>query len=74
MRALLTVTQLTLHEAGRRRILLAALICGVAFVGLFATGFHFIVLDMKKDAARNTSLELRMMLTFFTCVLPLRLS
>jgi len=66
MRALLTVTQLTLHEAGRRRILLAALICGVAFVGLFATGFHFIVLDMKKDAARNTSLELRMMLTFFT--------
>lgn len=65
MRALLTVTQLTLHEAGRRRILLAALICGLAFVGLFATGFHFIVLDMKKGA-RNNTLELRMMLTFFT--------
>jgi ABC-type transport system involved in multi-copper enzyme maturation permease subunit len=65
MRALFTVTHLTIHEAGRRRILLAALICGVAFVGLFATGFHFIVRDMKKDLASNP-LQMRLMLTFFT--------
>lgn len=65
MRALLTVTHLTLHEAGRRRILLAALVCGLAFVALFATGFHFVVRDMPARAASNP-LQRRMLLTFFT--------
>ncbi|HET9325662.1 MAG TPA: ABC transporter permease subunit [Candidatus Eisenbacteria bacterium] len=65
MRALLTVAHLTIHEAGRRRILLATVIGGVGFVLLFATGFHFVVRDMRKGTAID-SLQIRMMLNLFT--------
>jgi ABC-type transport system involved in multi-copper enzyme maturation permease subunit len=43
MRDLLTLTHLTLHEAMRKRILTAALIGGVAYLAIFATGLHFMV-------------------------------
>ncbi|HTR96279.1 MAG TPA: ABC transporter permease subunit [Candidatus Acidoferrales bacterium] len=43
MSALLTVARLTIHEAARKRVLLAALVLGLAFVGLDAVGLHFIV-------------------------------
>ena len=46
MRAILTLTRLTLHEAVRRRVLLAAMICGAAYLLLFAIGLHFIVRQM----------------------------
>ena len=65
MRAILTVAHLTIHEASRRRILLAAVICGLAFVALFATGFYFIVKDVTKQTAADL-FERRMILTFFT--------
>ncbi len=65
MRALLTVCHLTIHEAGRRRILLAALICGLAFVILFATGFHFVVAGMPAKVAANL-LRRRILIAFFT--------
>ena len=48
MRALLTIARFTVHEAARRRILLAALLCGAAFLALFGTGLHFMVLDLRK--------------------------
>jgi ABC-type transport system involved in multi-copper enzyme maturation permease subunit len=63
LRSTLTIAHLTLHEAARRRVLVAALICGVAFLVLFAVGFHFIVADVKKNTA--DVLQLRMVLTFF---------
>lgn len=47
MRAVLTVAHLTLADARRRRILAAALVLGTAFVAVFATGFHFIVRDVR---------------------------
>lgn len=50
MRALLTIVHMTLHEAMRRRILAAALIGGGAFVALFATGMHFVVAEMRREA------------------------
>jgi ABC-type transport system involved in multi-copper enzyme maturation permease subunit len=65
VRALLTVAHLTIHEAGRRRILLAALVCGLGYVLVFATGFHFIERDMSKHLASD-ALQHRIMLTFFT--------
>jgi len=65
MRAILTVAHLTVHEAGRRRVLLAAVVCGIAFVALFATGFYFIVKDVTRQTAADL-FERRMMLTFFT--------
>jgi ABC-2 type transport system permease protein len=65
VRTTFTIAQLTLREAARRRILLAALVCGVAFVGLFAIGFHYLVRDMPQREARNL-VERRIFLTFFT--------
>ena len=64
MRAILTVAHLTLQEASRRRILLAALVCGVAFVALFGVGFHFIHRETLHNTARSM-IERRMVLTFF---------
>lgn len=43
MNNVVTLTWLTFHEARRRRMVLAALVLGVAFVLLYVTGFLFIV-------------------------------
>jgi ABC-2 type transport system permease protein len=63
MRRLLTIVHLTLHETARRRILLAALLCGLGCLLLFAIGFYFIEHDMRKQAV--PLLQRRMMLNFF---------
>jgi ABC-type transport system involved in multi-copper enzyme maturation permease subunit len=65
MRSTLTVASLTLREAGRRRILLAALVCGAAFVALFAIGFHYMVKGVSARTVKN-ALERPIILTFFT--------
>lgn len=63
MRRLIVITHLTLHEALRRRVLLAALLGGAAFLILYAIGFHFIA----RDVAKNASLiERRVALTGIT--------
>ncbi len=41
MRSLWVITRLTLLEASRRRILQAAVVLGVLFLGLFSVGFYF---------------------------------
>jgi Cu-processing system permease protein len=64
MRALGVIVHLTLHEAMRRRILLAALISGAAFLTLYAIGFHFIA--RETESAKLALLERRIMLTFIT--------
>jgi ABC-type transport system involved in multi-copper enzyme maturation permease subunit len=46
----LTIAQLTLVEAKRRRILAAGLLLGLAFVALFAVGLHFIARDVRSHA------------------------
>jgi len=56
MRAILTITGLTLHEARSRKILLAALIFGVIFLALFTTGLYFI------DRLENARLPQRRMM------------
>ena len=50
MNTILTMAQLTFREAIRRRIVLAALILGIAFLFVFDLGFHFI----QQDLASNT--------------------
>lgn len=60
MRAVLTIAHLTLAEARRRRILAAALLLGVAFVLLFALGFHFIARDLRT----HSPAQQRFMLSF----------
>ncbi len=41
MRGILTISQLTIYEALRKRVLLAALLLGLAFLVVFALGFYF---------------------------------
>lgn len=63
-RQLLTITHLTLHEAMRRRILLATLVCGVGFLAVFGIGLHFIVKDMMRGG--GTLLQHRVTLNMLT--------
>jgi ABC-type transport system involved in multi-copper enzyme maturation permease subunit len=47
--SLFIFSELTLREAQRRRILIVALIMGLAFLLLFALGFHYVYLQMEKE-------------------------
>jgi ABC-type transport system involved in multi-copper enzyme maturation permease subunit len=65
VRDIVTIAQLTLHEAMRRRILAAALIGGAAFLVLYAVGFHFIVRESTSHETMSFA-ERRMMQTMLT--------
>lgn len=65
MRAYLTIVHMTLHEAMRRKILIASLICGLGFLAVFATGMHFALADIAKE---NTSFVERRLITNFFCL------
>ncbi|TMQ73893.1 MAG: ABC transporter permease [Candidatus Eisenbacteria bacterium] len=65
MKRLLVVVHLTLHEAMRRRVLLAALLGGLAFLILYGVGFHFIARDVGRNA-RMTLIEKRVALNAIT--------
>lgn len=65
MPALLVVAHLTLHEALRRRVLLAASLGGTAFLVLYAVGFHFIAKDVGGQP-NITLVEKRVALTAIT--------
>lgn len=43
----LTIARLTFREAARRRILLAALLLGLLFLGIYAIGYHYIMRDVE---------------------------
>jgi ABC-type transport system involved in multi-copper enzyme maturation permease subunit len=60
----LTIARLTLQEAARRKILLAALIAGAAFLALYGVGLHFILRDASKETM--TLIERRIMLNVLT--------
>lgn len=65
MRDLFTITHLTLHEAMRRKILTAALIGGLAFLAMFAFGFHFVARQSGSDP-KVTLIEHRVILNVIT--------
>lgn len=62
---LLAVTRLTLHEAVRRRILIAALIAGAAFLVLYGLGLHFILRE-EGEGSTMTLVERRIFLNVLT--------
>jgi ABC-type transport system involved in multi-copper enzyme maturation permease subunit len=64
MKVLWTVAVNTLREASRKRVLLAALLFGIAFLILFAIGLTAVVADLKKHKA--PIVEQRLVLTFIT--------
>lgn len=59
------IVRMTLHEAARRRILTAALVGALAFLALFATGFHFLVARLH-DHLPADALQRRLVMNFFT--------
>jgi ABC-2 type transport system permease protein len=48
MRDILTIAHLTLFEAGRKRIVAAALLCGAAFLTVFTLGFFAVFNDLVR--------------------------
>ena len=66
VRRLFVIVRLTLHETVRRRVLLAALLGGAAFLALFGFGLHAIAADIERNASRVGQVERRMVLTMFT--------
>ena len=47
--ATLVIARLTFREAARRRILLAALLLGVAFLAVYAIGFHYVNVELTSS-------------------------
>ena len=62
---MLVIAHLTLHEALRRRVLVAALLGGAAFLVLYAVGFHFVARDLHRST-RMTLIEQRVALSMFS--------
>ncbi len=65
MRDILTILHITLHEAGRRRVLTATLIGAAAFLLLYGIGFHFVAQKVTADAGL-TVVRQRLFLNFLT--------
>jgi Cu-processing system permease protein len=63
MRDVLTIARLTLQEAARRKIFVAALIAGAAFLALYGIGLHFI---LREGAEKMTLMERRVFLNVLT--------
>lgn len=63
MMAIITIMHLTLHEAARRRVLLATLIGAAAFLVLYGVGFHFVAKHVHEETGL-TVLRQHMLLNF----------
>ena len=66
LRHILTMARLTLHEALRRRILMAALIAGAAFLTLYGLGLYFIVRGELRSDTSMTLIERHVFLNVMT--------
>ena len=53
----LIIARLTFMEASRRKILLAALLLGAAFLLVFGVGFHYIFVELEKNTIGTNLLE-----------------
>jgi ABC-type transport system involved in multi-copper enzyme maturation permease subunit len=68
MRGILTIAQLTVHEALRKRVLLAALLLGLAFLVIFGLGFQFAFREimLEDDGGSESPLQRTLIFIFFT--------
>jgi ABC-2 type transport system permease protein len=65
MSSTITIVRLTWLEARRRRIVLAALLGGIAFIVVFGVAVHYIFAQVPDDAVID-AIELRMILQIMT--------
>ena len=66
MRSVWTISHLTLYEARRRRIVVAALVCGAAFLAVFWTAMFFVRREMIAADPPKPFVETQAMMAFFT--------
>ncbi len=66
MRRVFVIAGLTLQEAARKRVLLAALLMGAAFVAVDAIGFHFIAKQYHDTVGLHKQAEARLTYALFT--------
>ncbi len=66
MNGIITIAQLTFHEALRKKVLLAALLLGLAFLAVFASGFYFIYRELTTDRTPPSALQQTLILNFIT--------
>jgi len=64
MSSVLVISRLTFREAARRKILLAALFLGLAFLAVYATGFYFVNDEFERNVTSNSDLFRSEMATF----------
>src|SRR5581483_7607923 len=57
MLGIYTVAKLTIHEALRKRVLLAALVLGLAFLVIFWLGFYFVHGEVQRDNSPAAATE-----------------
>jgi ABC-type transport system involved in multi-copper enzyme maturation permease subunit len=55
--AALIIARLTFHEAARRKILLAALLLGIVFLLIYATGFYYVNQELSSSSSGPGLLE-----------------
>jgi ABC-type transport system involved in multi-copper enzyme maturation permease subunit len=65
LRSVVVIARLTFAEAVRRKVIVATGLCGLAFLVLFAIGFHFVVRDLGVAVLANR-VKRTGILTFFT--------
>jgi len=53
MSTILTIARLTFREAVRRKIVVAALVLGIAFLVLYDLGFHFVQIEVARETSFN---------------------
>jgi len=63
-RSVVVIARLTFAEAVRRRIVVATGLCGLAFLVLFAIGFHFVIRGLAHDALKDRLMRTAI-ITFF---------
>ncbi len=66
MHGIITIAQLTFHESLRKKVLLAALVLGLAFLAIFALGFYFIHREISTAATGPSAIQQSLLLNFLT--------
>jgi len=66
MSGIYTIAKLTIHEALRKRVLLAALVLGMAFLVIFGLGFYFVYGEVQRENGPTDAARRGLILIFFT--------
>lgn len=63
---LIAIVRLTVHETARKRVLHATLLCGLAFLALYAVGYHYVIKDISRGTGPMELVQRRFVTSMFT--------